>query len=191
MAEKNDAAKNADPESGGLTEAAIERLGLSDYLVNWARKGSLWWLSFGLACCAIEQIHAVFSRYDFERLGVIPRATPRQADVLIVSGWVAKKSVPLLRTLYEQMPEPKYVISMGDCANTGGVHAEALMTVRGVDQFLPVDVYIPGCPPRPEVLLGAFIKLQEKIASSPAPRRGRPQVRPQVKGAPPKPSRER
>ena len=155
-----------DPDE--LVKPETGHIGPVDFVINWARQGSLWWLTFGLACCAIEQISLQMSRYDLERIGAIPRASPRQADVLIVSGWVSKKSVPMLKTLYQQMAEPKYVISMGSCANSGGIHSESPMIVRGVDQFLPVDVYCPGCPPRPEALLSAFIDLQKKITSGPA-----------------------
>lgn len=132
-------------------------------VLRWARSSSLWFLMFGISCCAIEMITAATPRYDTERFGIIYRATPRQADVLIVSGWVSKKLVGVLRTLYEQMAEPRYVIAMGSCACTGGIHRESPFILNGVDKMLPVDIYVPGCPPRPEELLDGIQRLQEKI----------------------------
>lgn len=134
-----------------------------DNVVNWARKSSLWFLTFGIACCAIELIQVSMSRYDLERFGVIPRATPRQADVMIVAGNVNKKMVEVTKVLYEQMADPKWVIAMGACAISGGVFQEGYNVVKGVDKIVPVDVYVPGCHPRPEALMHGFIKLQEKI----------------------------
>lgn len=133
-------------------------------VLNWSRRSSLWPMTFGLACCAIEMMGTYASDYDLDRLGVIPRASPRQADVMIVSGTVTFKMADRVRQLYEQMPEPKYVISMGSCANCGGPYWQhGYHVVKGVDKIIPVDVYVPGCPPRPEALIGAFVKLQEKI----------------------------
>ncbi len=134
-------------------------------LLNTARKYSLWVYQWGLACCAIEMGAAFVSpRYDIMRLGVIPfPASPRQADLVIVSGTLTDKMVPSLVRLYEQMPDPKYVISMGSCANCGGPYWDSYSVTKGVDQVLPVDVYIPGCPPRPEALLEGVILLQERI----------------------------
>ncbi|MDT3400716.1 NADH-quinone oxidoreductase subunit B family protein [Streptomyces sp. B1866] len=134
-------------------------------VLNWGRRYSLWVFNFGLACCAIEFIAASMARHDFIRLGVIPFAPgPRQADLMIVSGTVTDKMAPAVKRLYEQMPEPKYVISFGACSNCGGPYWDSYAVTKGVDQIIPVDVYVPGCPPRPEALLQGILKLQEKIA---------------------------
>ncbi|MGB9730525.1 MULTISPECIES: NuoB/complex I 20 kDa subunit family protein [Calditerrivibrio] len=133
-----------------------------DGVINWARRSSLWPVTFGLACCAIEMMAVGASKYDLDRLGIIFRATPRQADLMIVAGTVTRKMAPVVRKVYDQMPEPKWVIAMGSCATSGGIF-NTYSTVQGVDEIVPVDFYIPGCPPRPEALLDAIIALQEKI----------------------------
>jgi NADH-quinone oxidoreductase subunit B len=134
-----------------------------DWVFNWARRSSLWWLQFGLACCAIEMIAASMPRYDLsERFGMLYRATPRQADLMIVAGTVTKKMAPVVRTLYEQMADPKWVLSMGSCANVGGPF-DTYAVVQGVDQVVPVDCYVPGCPPIPEGLYYGILELQNKV----------------------------
>ncbi len=144
-----------------------------DKLVQWGRSNSLWALTYGLACCAIEMMAAGASRYDFDRFGTIFRASPRQAEVMIVAGTVTKKHAEFTRRLYDQMAEPKWVISMGSCANTGGMF-NTYATVQGVDRIIPVDIYLPGCPPRPETLQYAVMMLQKQIRKESAFQKQKP-----------------
>ncbi len=134
-----------------------------DKLVNWSRSGSLWPMSFGLACCAVEMMHTGASRYDLDRFGVVFRPSPRQSDVMIVSGTLTNKMAPAWRNVYDRMAEPRYVISMGSCANGGGYYHYSYSVVRGCDRVVPVDVYVPGCPPTAEALLYGILQLQKKI----------------------------
>ncbi len=135
----------------------------TDEVINWARTGSLMWMQFGLACCAIEMIHAAMPRYDLERFGTAPRASPRQSDLVIVAGTLTNKMAPAFRKVYDQMPEPRYVISMGSCANGGGYYHYSYAVVRGCDRIVPVDIYVPGCPPSAEALVYGVLLLQRKI----------------------------
>jgi len=139
-----------------------------DRIYNWGRSASVWPLMFGLACCAIEMICTAASRFDLARFGMeIMRPSPRQSDLMIISGTVTKKMIPIIVRLYNQMPEPKYVLAMGACASGGGPFKEGYNVVSGVDKFIPVDVYVPGCPPTPQALLNGLMKIQEKIKKEP------------------------
>ena len=151
---------------GGITGAVDDKgfvVANLDRLVNWARTGSLWPMTFGLACCAVEMMHTYAARYDLDRFGIFPRASPRQSDVMIVAGTLCNKMAPALRKVYDQMPEPRYVISMGSCANGGGYYHYSYSVVRGCDRIVPVDIYVPGCPPTAEALLYGVLLLQKKI----------------------------
>lgn len=134
-----------------------------DHLVNWARTGSMWPMTFGLACCAVEMMHTYVSRYDLDRFGIFPRPSPRQSDVIIVAGTLTNKMAPAFRKVYDQMAEPRWVISMGSCANGGGYYHYSYSVVRGCDRVVPVDIYVPGCPPTAEALLYGILQLQKKI----------------------------
>lgn len=134
-----------------------------DEMLNWTRKSSLWYMLFGLACCAIEMMQTGGPRADLDRFGAVPRATPRQSDLMIIAGTLTLKMALRTKLLYDQMPDPKYVISMGSCANCGGLFQLAYSVCDGVDKVIPVDVYVPGCPPRPESLTEGLLKLQEKM----------------------------
>ena len=148
--------------SGVLADKGYVTAALDD-VITWARTGSLMWMTFGLACCAIEMMQASMPRYDMERFGAAPRASPRQSDLMIVAGTLTNKMAPALRKVYDQMPEPRYVISMGSCANGGGYYHYSYSVVRGCDRIVPVDVYVPGCPPTAEALIYGLMQLQKKI----------------------------
>ena len=154
---------NEDRKRRKLIRETKETIAKLDDVINWARTGSLWWMTFGLACCAVEMMQANMPRWDLERFGFAPRASPRQSDVMIVAGTLTNKMAPALRKVYDQMPEPRYVISMGSCANGGGYYHYSYSVVRGCDRIVPVDIYIPGCPPTAEALVYGVMQLQRKI----------------------------
>ncbi|VVC39454.1 Hypothetical protein CINCED_3A003937 [Cinara cedri] len=147
-------------KTNNMAEYAVARL---DDVLNWGRKHSLWPLTFGLACCAVEMMHIAAPRYDMDRYGVVFRASPRQVDLIIVAGTLTNKMAPALRRVYDQMPDPKWVISMGSCANGGGYYHYSYSVVRGCDRIIPVDIYVPGCPPTAEALMYGILQLQKKI----------------------------
>ncbi len=137
--------------------------GTAQALLNWARSNSIWYMTFGIACCAIEMMATGGPKYDFDRFGMIPRGSPRQSDLMIVAGTVTEKMAPRIRQLYEQMAEPRWVLALGGCASNGGPYHQGYNVVDGVDKVVPVDIYVPGCPPRPEALLHGIVLLQDKI----------------------------
>lgn len=147
----------------GIVQYALTTL---DQIVNWGRQSSLWPMTFGLACCAIEMMHLSTPRYDQDRMGIIFRASPRQSDVMIVAGTLTNKMAPALRQVYDQMPEPRWVVSMGSCANGGGYYHYSYSVVRGCDRIVPVDVYVPGCPPTSEALMYGIFQLQRKMRNT-------------------------
>ena len=151
-----------DALQGQLADEGFVTAALDD-VITWARTGSLMWMTFGLACCAIEMMQASMPRYDMERFGMAPRASPRQSDLMIVAGTLTNKMAPALRKVYDQMPNPRYVLSMGSCANGGGYYHYSYSVVRGCDRIVPVDVYVPGCPPTAEGLIYGLLTLQRKI----------------------------
>jgi NADH-quinone oxidoreductase subunit B len=151
-----------DDVSAGLQSDGYVVTKLND-LINWARTGSMWPMTFGLACCAVEMMHAAASRYDLDRFGLVFRPSPRQSDVLIVAGTLCNKMAPAFRKVYDQMAEPRYVLSMGSCANGGGYYHYSYSVVRGCDRIVPVDIYVPGCPPSAEALVYGILQLQKKI----------------------------
>ena len=151
-----------DQVNAGLEQQGFFVTRLND-LVNWARSGSMWPMTFGLACCAVEMMHAAASRYDLDRFGLVFRPSPRQSDVMIVAGTLCNKMAPAFRKVYDQMAEPRYVLSMGSCANGGGYYHFSYSVVRGCDRIVPVDVYVPGCPPSAEALVYGILLLQKKI----------------------------
>lgn len=162
-ATRTPAPETALPASLSETENRGFLLASADKIVNWARTSSMWPLTFGLACCAAEMMHMGASRYDLDRFGAVFRGSPRQSDLIIVAGTLTNKMAPALRKLYDQMPEPRWVISMGACANGGGYYCFSYSVVRGCDRIIPVDLYIPGCPPTAEALLYGLLQLQNKI----------------------------
>jgi len=151
------------PSQEGKKGAMQYALTTLDQIANWARQGSLWPMTFGLACCAVEMMHLSTPRYDQDRLGIIFRASPRQSDVMIVAGTLTNKMAPALRQVYDQMPDPRWVISMGSCANGGGYYHYSYSVTRGCDRIVPVDVYVPGCPPTSEALMYGIFQLQKKM----------------------------
>ena len=155
-----------DPYFDGFTRQLADKGYVTtalDDLITWARTGSLMWMTFGLACCAIELFQTAGPRFDMERFGAAPRGSPRQSDLIIVAGTLTNKMAPAMRKVYDQMPEPRYVISMGSCANGGGYYYFSYSVVRGCDRIVPVDIYVPGCPPTAEALVYGVLQLQKKI----------------------------
>lgn len=157
-------------EPGGVLTTKI------DWLLNWPRRNSIWYLLFGTACCGIELMQTGGPRTDLDRFGAVPRASPRQADLMIVAGTITYKMAERVKLLFDQMPEPKYVIAMGACSSCGGLFERSYSVLKGVDFVIPVDVYLPGCPPRPEALADALFKIQDKMKGEHWPDKRRPQT---------------
>ena len=183
MATSMDERKGYQHDPGASTALVTTSTGVLDQLINWSRRSSLFYLLFGLACCGIELMQTGGPRADLDRFGAVPRATPRQSDLMVVAGTLTYKMAIRCKLLYEQMADPKYVISMGSCANCGGLFQLSYSVVKGVDKIIPVDVYVPGCPPRPEALTEGFLRVQELVKREKLKQKQRPSRAPTDTGA--------